>query len=420
MSPLGSEILPEIPGYEILSELGRGGMGVVYKARQPSHNRLVALKMILSGRGLDFFGWARFRIEAEAVACLQHQNIIRIHDVGLHGGFPYLVLEFAEGGSLSKLIRENSHTPRWAAEVVQSLATAIQHAHDRGILHRDLKPANVLLMADGTPKISDFGLAKFDRPMREVREACCTMMMGSVLDDRLFRYSQQYSHERPHPDQSFEDYVVERTWQEYMRSTPTEKYPRELARIKEFATEANRQAQSEPPNDLSILLADLTEHGTIVGSPHYMAPEQATGDSRNIGPAADIYGLRAVLYYLLAGRPPFEGSDLRQVLVSVQREPPRPIEPKVNRDLELICLKCLEKESSSRYADAAALAHDLTRFLDGYAIRGSSDLFDERRHPTSKDSSPQVSSSTQRFSSGSADPCETVSYEPKRWWQFWR
>ncbi len=152
--------MPAIPGYEILGELGRGGMGIVYKAQNLKYDRPVALKMILSGRGAAFLELARFRIEAEAIASLAHPNIVDIHEVGVHLGYPFFVLEYAEGGSLAEKIRSHPMPCDWTADISVKLALAMQHAHDRGIIHRDLKPSNVLLMSDDIPKITDFGLAK--------------------------------------------------------------------------------------------------------------------------------------------------------------------------------------------------------------------------------------------------------------------
>lgn len=155
------ETLPAIPGYEILGELGRGGMGIVYKAMDLRNDRLIAVKMILSGRGANLLELARFRIEAEAIGSLEHPNIVLIHEVGVHQGYPFFVLEYAEGGSLAKRIREQPMPCDWTAQITLKLALAMQHAHEQGIIHRDLKPANVLFMSDDIPKITDFGLAKF-------------------------------------------------------------------------------------------------------------------------------------------------------------------------------------------------------------------------------------------------------------------
>ena len=153
--------IPAIPGYEFLGELGRGGMGIVYKAQNLRYDRPVALKMILSGRGAAFLELARFRIEAEAIASLDHPNIVLIHEVGVHLGYPFFVLEYAEGGSLAEKIRSHPMPCDWTARLSLKLALAMQHAHERGIIHRDLKPSNVLLMSDDIPKVTDFGLAKF-------------------------------------------------------------------------------------------------------------------------------------------------------------------------------------------------------------------------------------------------------------------
>jgi serine/threonine protein kinase len=382
--------LPCIPGYEILGELGRGGMGVVYKARQLSHDRLVALKMILSGHGAALVDLVRFHIEAEAVACLDHPNVIRIHEVGVYGGCPYLALELAEAGTLAKLRKEQSRPPRWAAEVVKTLADAIQLAHGRGILHRDLKPANVLLMADGTIKISDFGLAKFEQPMHEVADLYCTLT--------------------PRPtDKLRADWQRQRTSQE-------------LARGIEFEMKAVLQQaeQAEPPAWLTSLAGGLTTTGAIMGSPQYMAPEQARGDTDEIGPATDIYALGAILYYLLAGRPPFTGAGLEEVLHKVRTEPPPAIEPRVSRELDAICRACLDKRIDRRYAAAAELAQDLQRFLEGYAALGPGGGAGGPPAAQSRARTLQQLPTTRydpSFTSGS--DAERTRYRT-RWWQFWK
>jgi tetratricopeptide (TPR) repeat protein len=275
---------PAPAGYQILGTLGHGGMGVVYKARQTALDRLVALKMLLVGAHASPLQLTRFRTEAEAVARLQHPNIVQIYEVGLLGGLPFFSLEFVSGGTLEKKLASKPLPAREAAELLRTLAAAVHYAHVHGIIHRDLKPANILLTADGTPKITDFGLAK-------------------KLDTS---------------DSSY------------------------------------------------------TRTGTLMGTPSYMAPEQARGDTKEVGPLADTYALGAILYQLLTGRPPFQGATVVDTLEQVQQhEPVRPtsLQPKVPRDLETICLKCLQKEPAKRYADAAALADDLTRFLDDRPIR---------------------------------------------------
>jgi WD40 repeat protein len=273
---------PNIIGYEILRELGRGGMGVVYHARHIQLNRVVALKMILPGSSAGDKERARFRTEAEAVARLQHPNIVQIHEIGEHDGLPYLSLEYCGGGSLAAKLKGTPLPPREAAQLVETLARAMQVAHAQQIVHRDLKPANVLLTAEGTPKITDFGLAK-------------------KLDDGS-------GHTLP---------------------------------------------------------------GAILGTPSYMAPEQAGKERAAIGPAADVYALRAILYELLTGRPPFKAATpLDTVLQVVSDEPVSPsgLNSKLPRDLETICLKCLRKEPTKRYASALALAEDLRRYQAGEPI----------------------------------------------------
>jgi hypothetical protein len=279
---VGPAAWPDVPGYEILGELGRGGMGVVYRARHVGLQRLVALKMIRAGGQAEPEDLLRFRREAEAVARLQHPNVVQIYDVGEHGGLPYFSLEYVAGGSLAGRLDGTPVPAGRAAELVRTLAQAMQAAHDRGIVHRDLKPGNVLLTADGTPKVADFGLAK-------------------QLDG------------------------------------------------------GHSQTQS----------------GSLLGTPGYMAPEQAAGRRRAVGPASDVHALGAILYELLTGRPPFQGESLLETLQQVQYQepvPPRRLQPAVPRDLEAISLKCLEKVPEARYASAAALAADLQRFLDGKPV----------------------------------------------------
>jgi tetratricopeptide (TPR) repeat protein/tRNA A-37 threonylcarbamoyl transferase component Bud32 len=291
-----------IAGYEVLGMLGRGGMGVVYKARQTRLNRVVALKMMLSGMHAGEEEAARFRREAEAVARLQHPNIVQIYEIGEHESRPFFSLEFVEGGSLDKMLGGTPQSPREAARMIEQLARAIHVAHQAGILHRDLKPANVLLqrkadsrspsseaatgqavpISDCTLKITDFGLAK-------------------NIDDQ------------------------------------------------------NCQTQS----------------GAIMGTPSYMAPEQAAGQNKDLGPAADIYALGSMLYDFLTGRPPFKGQSVFDTLQQVQSlEPLSPVrlQPGVPRDLETICLKCLHKEPEKRYRNAELLADDVRCFLEGKPI----------------------------------------------------
>jgi superkiller protein 3 len=282
-APAAPAGLPAVPGYELLRELGRGGMGVVYQARQLALNRLVALKMVLAGGHAGDQPLARFRTEAEAVARLQHPHIVQVHEVGEQGGLPYLALEYCGGGSLADQLDGTPRPARQAARLVQTLAGAMHAAHQQGVVHRDLKPANVLLAADGTPKVTDFGLAK-------------------LLDG----------------------------------GGPA-----------------------------------LTQSGAVVGTPSYMAPEQARGKGKEVGPAADVYALGAILYELLTGRPPFKAEtawDTLQLVVAEEPVPVRRLLPKVPRDLETVCLKCLHKEPARRYDTAEALADDLGRFGRGEPV----------------------------------------------------
>jgi hypothetical protein len=277
-----SGVLPRITGYEVEAILGRGGIGVVFRARDLRLGRPVALKMLLAGAYAGPTELTRFQREAEAVATLCHANIVQIYEVGDHEGRPYFTMELVDGGSLAQQLTATPPPVRWAAELVASLADAVAVAHGAGIVHRDLKPANILLTADGTPKISDFGLA--------------------------------------------------------------------------------RRLKGE---------GGLTWTGTAVGTPSYMAPEQASGNAGPIGPATDVYGLGAVLYELLTGRPPFRGGTaletFRQVLSDEPVYPSR-LNPRVPRDLESVCLKCLQKDPRRRYSRAAELAEDLRRYLLGQVV----------------------------------------------------
>ncbi|HJZ58351.1 MAG TPA: serine/threonine-protein kinase, partial [Gemmataceae bacterium] len=292
---------PVIPGYEILAELGRGGMGVVYKARQTGLNRTVALKMILGGPFADPEVRARFQAEAQAVARLQHPNIVQIFAVGteessLGSGFtaPYFAQEFMDGGSLEGLLAGVPHPPKEAAWLVATLARAVQHAHEAGIVHRDLKPANVLLRRTGgppdrfpiplslfEPKVADFGLAK---------QLDCS--------------------------------------------------------------------------------GDARTVSGVVGTPAFMAPEQATGGAR-VGPGVDVHALGLILYQLLTGLQPFAGATPVETLDRVLRidpVPPASLQPGVSRDLETVCMKCLHKQPHRRYTTALELAEDLERYLEGRPV----------------------------------------------------
>jgi serine/threonine protein kinase/WD40 repeat protein len=290
-----------IPGYEILSELGRGGMGVVYKARQIQLNRLVALKMILAGGHASAADLARFRTEADAIARLQHPHIVQIYEVGEQNGLPYFSLEYCSGGSLERKLSGTPVAPREAAALVEKLARAMHPAHEKGVVHRDLKPANILLQSK-----------------LEIQNS----KSEGVGLDFGFRISEF-------------DY-----------------------KITDFGLAKTLEASGN------------TASGAVLGTPSYMAPEQA-GKGKQVGPAADVYALGAILYELLTGRPPFRAASALDTLMQVVADepvPPTQLQTRTPKDLETICLKCLQKEPGKRYDSALALAEDLARFQEGKPI----------------------------------------------------
>jgi serine/threonine-protein kinase len=271
-------------------------MGVVYKARRCNLRRVVALKMLLAGGEADANLMARFRTEEEVMERLRHPNVVQIQEAGEHNGLPYFSLEYCPGGSLHEKLRGGPLPPAEAAALVEQLAAAMQAAHARGVVHRDLKPANVLLAEDGTPKVSDFGLAK-------------------KLNDP----------------------------------------------------------------------SGQTACGVILGTPSYMAPEQARGEPREVGPAADTYALGAILYECLTGRPPFQAATATETLEQVLDDepvPPTRLNGRVPRVLETICLKCLHKDPRRRYASAGELAEDLRCFRAGQTVRTRPVVRRVRRSPT--------------------------------------
>jgi serine/threonine protein kinase len=239
--------IPSIPGYEIHGELGRGGMGVVYKAQDLRHDRPVALKMILSGRGAVVLELARFRIEAEAIASLAHPNIVLIHEVGVHFGFPFFVLEYAEGGNLAQKIRAQPMPCDWTAQITLKLALAMQHAHERGIIHRNLKPANVLMMTDDIPKIADFGLAKFTTPDATPSELHGLM---SISVSNEFQELGQLHKDFRRGKENFDD-DLSTAFAEMKRrpETPTAEDERRFEDIRKFMMEALRKRIKEDADE---------------------------------------------------------------------------------------------------------------------------------------------------------------------------
>jgi serine/threonine-protein kinase len=284
-SGLPSDVLPlpcRLGDYELQQELGRGGMGVVYRATQTSLGREVAIKMILRGQLASQVDRERFAAEAQAAARLDHPGIVPVYEVGQIDGRPYFSMKYVRGTTLAQALAEGPLPPREAARILATVARAIHFAHMRGVLHRDLKPSNILLDEHGEPHVTDFGLAK------QVSDA-----------------------------------------------------------------------------------AELTRSGSVLGTPAYMAPEQAAGARGQIGPRSDVYSLGVILYHMLTGRPPFQAASPGEMVLLVLEQdpvPPRMLNPAVDRDLEMICLKCLQKPSDLRYASSAALADDLDAYLNDESI----------------------------------------------------
>lgn len=278
-----ARMLMDFGDYELREEIGRGGQGVVYRARQKNLNRTVAIKIIALGPWATEAHLKRFRLEAAAAASLDHPRIVPIYEIGQRDGCCYFSMKFVEGGQLDEVVRHKPMPVRRAAELVAKLARTVHYAHQRGILHRDIKPGNILLDANGEPHLTDFGLAR----------------------------------------------LVEKE-------------------------------------------STITRTIEVFGTPSYMAPEQAAGRNEQLTTAADVYGLGAVAYHLFTGQPPFAGGTTYETIHQVlETEPRRPslLNPTVSRDLETVCLKCLEKEPAKRYGSAEALAEDLERFLRDEPIR---------------------------------------------------
>jgi serine/threonine-protein kinase len=393
-------------------------MGIVYKAKDLKNDCLVAVKLILSGRGAAFTELARFRIEAEAIGSLGHPNIVESRDIGVHLGFPFFVLEYAENGSLAGRIRSQPMPCDWTAHICLKLALAMQHVHERGILHRDLKPSNVLMMADDIPKITDFGLAKFT-PLYDAE------MMTVAIPEDFTELTLQIYNDSDSIDETakgdstttFEDEVVLSEWRKKI-GTPSIEDEHRLDAVRGFIQEALHQASLDL-SDESQVLANLTRSRAIIGTPQYMSPEQASGRITEVGPAADIYSLGAIMYEMLTGRPPFTGETFQVISKVIGRPPVPPHERRDSVDpaLEAICMKCLEKKIERRYENMVSLAEDLRRFLSGVEVSATS--------VTSPPSQPldDAKDAGGGRTTRTLVPNRTtvaVSKKSRSWWQFWR
>jgi serine/threonine protein kinase len=368
-----------VPGFQVLSLIGKGGMGAVFKARSLANDQIVALKIILDNTRANVVGLARFRLEAEAVSCLGLPNVVKILGFGLVDECPYMLLEYVSGGSLAAKIGRSPQLPRWSAEITFHLATTLEKIHQRGIIHRDLKPGNVLLSTDGSPMITDFGLAKFCQPFDDVVNEYrnlswkVRMLPDEIYDELLDRYSELADADSPVSDrrhEEFEQLVVDSVLGEL---SPSKCLP-DLQGVREPTLEllhGFRRRAAARASRAAGWWQQVTEAGQVVGTPCYMAPEQALGGTT--GPRTDVYGLGAILYQMLTGRPPFAGSKPLDVLQLVTDQRPDPIEEPVAPDLAAICMKCLEKKTDRRYQSAGELAKDLQRFLDGYAAHAPRD-----------------------------------------------
>ncbi|MBM3983979.1 MAG: serine/threonine protein kinase [Planctomycetes bacterium] len=311
--------LPRVPGFDVLAEIGRGGMGVVYKARHRRLNRLVALKLILAGAAADPRVLQRFLFEAEVLGRISHPQVVQVFGVDTYQGpdgvpIPYLAMELLEGHSLARRLRAGADAPpaaRWpspraAAELLEGLAHAVHAAHLQGVIHRDLKPGNILFAVGSGRQTMGSEIKTAEPPPLPTAHSQLPTSLPKVLDFGLAKFTQEAG-------------------------------------------------------------ADLTQTGLVMGTPQYMAPEQA-GGARNLTPAVDVYALGAILFECLSGRPPFTGEPMSVLLKVVNEQPPdvRAVCPGVPRDLAAVTMKCLEKDPARRYASAADLADDLRRFLDDY------------------------------------------------------
>ena len=313
-----SATLRRVGDFELLEEIGRGGMGVVYRATQLSLNRVVALKMILPGRLASATDLSRFRAEAEAAAKLKHPHVVSVYEVGELDGQPFFSMPLIEGTTLAKRLTDGPLTAREAAELLVPICRAVAAAHRHGILHRDLKPSNILIDHEGRPYVTDFGLAK-----------------------RL----SAHQHDAPASGQS-------------------------------SASMSHSLARRAGVD----FMTQLTATGAILGTPSYMAPEQAAGQRGEVGPASDVYSLGAILFAMLTGRPPFQAASAVDTILQVLEQdpiPPRVLNPDADPDLELIALKCLQKPSDLRYATADALADDLQSSLANEPISARSGHFSQ-------------------------------------------
>ncbi|MCA9012202.1 MAG: serine/threonine protein kinase [Planctomycetaceae bacterium] len=415
--------------YELLEFLGRGTMGVVYKCRHAAFSHPVAVKLMLRGRGACHEELARFRIESEALSCLEHDNMLGILDVGVIDGCPYFATDFASHGTLSTYIDANPHSVEWSVDTIRRISLAIHHSHERRILHRNIKPANILIMGDGTPKVSDFGHVKFAAPL-----------VGCILDPSIYgdlnasdffdiqeelgRFAAELRYEYPDVREDREPLIPD-LLKSCLARTGLPGDAIDESAIIDFMTHV--AGQNPQPGATHWYqqphLPNLTASGRTLVTPQFMSPEQAFGRHDVIGPASDVYSLGATLYYLVTGHSMFSGS-LHEVLKQIKSDwdwpvPAKQISPQVSDAVDAVIWKCIQKNPKARYHDCSELAEDLQCCLDG----GTPPTLlrrNLRQKSADAESRKYADLFLRAFPPKQSDKVESIPTSAKRWWEFWK